>query len=173
MRDRFASPLSYYYRIFWKRNPRRITSPSRNPIATSNGPALRVNLLIRSSGIMGRVTRREAFNSGSDSCFRSDRENRMNRRNFMQNAVAGALAGPTASSQAAPPASKMIGLQVGAVSFVDEGVNRSEEHTSELQSRQYLVCRLLLEKQEDKKIPKYRQRRSAGSLHTRAGNHLS
>src|SRR3712207_8304912 len=29
---------------------------------------------------------------------------------------------------------------------------RSEEHTSELQSRQYLVCRLLLEK---KKIPSY------------------
>src|SRR3712207_8715867 len=29
----------------------------------------------------------------------------------------------------------------------DEGaVDRSEEHTSELQSRQYLVCRLLLEK---------------------------
>src|SRR3712207_7163203 len=26
------------------------------------------------------------------------------------------------------------------------GVKRSEEHTSELQSRQYLVCRLLLEK---------------------------
>src|SRR3712207_8304113 len=26
------------------------------------------------------------------------------------------------------------------------GVERSEEHTSELQSRQYLVCRLLLEK---------------------------
>src|SRR3712207_7418564 len=28
----------------------------------------------------------------------------------------------------------------------DYAVNRSEEHTSELQSRQYLVCRLLLEK---------------------------
>src|SRR3712207_7118079 len=27
-----------------------------------------------------------------------------------------------------------------------DGVVRSEEHTSELQSRQYLVCRLLLEK---------------------------
>ena len=26
--------------------------------------------------------------------------------------------------------------------------NRSEEHTSELQSRQYLVCRLLLEKKK-------------------------
>src|SRR3712207_7679004 len=29
---------------------------------------------------------------------------------------------------------------------VDLGAERSEEHTSELQSRQYLVCRLLLEK---------------------------
>src|SRR3712207_6956132 len=28
--------------------------------------------------------------------------------------------------------------------------NRSEEHTSELQSRQYLVCRLLLEKKNRK-----------------------
>src|SRR3712207_7091247 len=27
--------------------------------------------------------------------------------------------------------------------------NRSEEHTSELQSRQYLVCRLLLEKKKE------------------------
>src|SRR3712207_8784352 len=30
--------------------------------------------------------------------------------------------------------------------------NRSEEHTSELQSRQYLVCRLLLEKKKKKPI---------------------
>src|SRR3712207_8614912 len=30
----------------------------------------------------------------------------------------------------------------------DRGVRRSEEHTSELQSRQYLVCRLLLEKKK-------------------------
>src|SRR3712207_7798943 len=29
---------------------------------------------------------------------------------------------------------------------------RSEEHTSELQSRQYLVCRLLLEKKNNKKV---------------------
>src|SRR3712207_8651384 len=29
---------------------------------------------------------------------------------------------------------------------------RSEEHTSELQSRQYLVCRLLLEKKNKKQI---------------------
>src|SRR3712207_7002939 len=30
--------------------------------------------------------------------------------------------------------------------MIDAGLPRSEEHTSELQSRQYLVCRLLLEK---------------------------
>src|SRR5258707_4075635 len=30
---------------------------------------------------------------------------------------------------------------------------RSEEHTSELQSRQYLVCRLLLEKKKQSRIP--------------------
>src|SRR5438445_856617 len=30
------------------------------------------------------------------------------------------------------------------------GSRRSEEHTSELQSRQYLVCRLLLEKKKKK-----------------------
>src|SRR3712207_7374907 len=31
---------------------------------------------------------------------------------------------------------------------VDGRTHRSEEHTSELQSRQYLVCRLLLEKKK-------------------------
>src|SRR3712207_7443005 len=30
--------------------------------------------------------------------------------------------------------------------LISRGVRRSEEHTSELQSRQYVVCRLLLEK---------------------------
>src|SRR3712207_8657783 len=38
---------------------------------------------------------------------------------------------------------------------------RSEEHTSELQSRQYLVCRLLLEKKKNKRarVPKTRTSR--------------
>src|SRR5438445_2502047 len=35
---------------------------------------------------------------------------------------------------------------------------RSEEHTSELQSRQYLVCRLLLEKKKNKKITNKRNK---------------
>src|SRR3712207_7037843 len=34
--------------------------------------------------------------------------------------------------------------------LVPRGQVRSEEHTSELQSRQYLVCRLLLEKKKKK-----------------------
>src|SRR3712207_7032081 len=33
-----------------------------------------------------------------------------------------------------------------------EAVDRSEEHTSELQSRQYLVCRLLLEKKKKRSL---------------------
>src|SRR3712207_8061230 len=49
--------------------------------------------------------------------------------------------------------SKEIELRVdanGAFSPTDamEKLKRSEEHTSELQSRQYLVCRLLLEKKK-------------------------
>src|SRR3712207_7981478 len=34
------------------------------------------------------------------------------------------------------------------INLVHSGRARSEEHTSELQSRQYLVCRLLLEKKK-------------------------
>src|SRR3712207_8874151 len=38
--------------------------------------------------------------------------------------------------------------------LADSGLGkRSEEHTSELQSRQYLVCRLLLEKKKFKTTP--------------------
>src|SRR3712207_8453867 len=38
--------------------------------------------------------------------------------------------------------------QDGARVCTGTWTNRSEEHTSELQSRQYLVCRLLLEKKQ-------------------------
>src|SRR2546422_8323894 len=42
----------------------------------------------------------------------------------------------------------------GRVDFLDGGQHlvRSEEHTSELQSRLHLVCRLLLEKKKKKKL---------------------
>src|SRR3712207_8179609 len=40
------------------------------------------------------------------------------------------------------------GYQVGGAAVHEKQALRSEEHTSELQSRQYLVCRLLLEKKQ-------------------------
>src|SRR3712207_8035318 len=43
---------------------------------------------------------------------------------------------------------------------------RSEEHTSELQSRQYLVCRLLLEKKKNKAKSVTRNTRSRSSRQT-------
>src|SRR3712207_7920714 len=46
------------------------------------------------------------------------------------------------------PAQRVELVLLDDVSGVTIGV-RSEEHTSELQSRQYLVCRLLLEKKKN------------------------
>src|SRR3712207_8668715 len=45
-------------------------------------------------------------------------------------------------------------------------VPRSEEHTSELQSRQYLVCRLLLEKKKIKDIQRRDQNYNAVDVRT-------
>src|SRR5258707_3689448 len=42
-------------------------------------------------------------------------------------------------------------LKIDRVQSIDADQQRSEEHTSELQSRQYLVCRLLLEKKKKNK----------------------
>src|SRR5258707_6656665 len=44
-----------------------------------------------------------------------------------------------------PFGSQTTAVRAGYAIFHDSSWNRSEEHTSELQSRQYLVCRLLLE----------------------------
>src|SRR3712207_8924450 len=43
---------------------------------------------------------------------------------------------------------------------------RSEEHTSELQSRQYLVCRLLLEKKKNKNTIEHNDIRYSSTLST-------
>src|SRR3712207_7164113 len=50
-----------------------------------------------------------------------------------------------------------IGDKLGRQRVLALVIIRSEEHTSELQSRQYLVCRLLLEKKK-KKNEKYAKR---------------
>src|SRR3712207_7657370 len=54
------------------------------------------------------------------------------------------------------PATKVTLQAIATVKELQENPLRSEEHTSELQSRQYLVCRLLLEKKKHKeKIDPY------------------
>src|SRR3712207_7303265 len=48
-------------------------------------------------------------------------------------------------------ADDVLHLVLNRMSYENEAsAARSEEHTSELQSRQYLVCRLLLEKKKQK-----------------------
>src|SRR5204863_2909173 len=44
-----------------------------------------------------------------------------------------------------------VGTSLGDAALIEQGTHRSEEHTSELQSRRDLVCRLLLEKKKKKK----------------------
>src|SRR3712207_7355061 len=44
------------------------------------------------------------------------------------------------------------GTRVTKKPLTTEKGKRSEEHTSELQSRQYLVCRLLLEKKKNNQV---------------------
>src|SRR3712207_6971980 len=43
-------------------------------------------------------------------------------------------------------------VRIADVRIVELHAQRSEEHTSELQSRQYLVCRLLLEKKKHNRL---------------------
>src|SRR2546422_2250776 len=45
-----------------------------------------------------------------------------------------------------------VGIEVSPHLFRTAAASRSEEHTSELQSRLHLVCRLLLEKKKKNKI---------------------
>src|SRR3712207_7744365 len=59
----------------------------------------------------------------------------------------------TSSSRPAAPPDPRDLLRVRPWQTLRDLARRSEEHTSELQSRQYLVCRLLLEKK--KKIELY------------------
>src|SRR5947209_15197773 len=57
---------------------------------------------------------------------------------------------------------------------LQEKLVRSEEHTSELQSRQYLVCRLLLEKKKKKKRKniKYQEKSITTNIHDSQKNRV-
>src|SRR2546422_5222311 len=76
-------------------------------------------------------------------------------RSMSARRVARSVAGPGASGTpgagvAGAAAPDGVGAGCGAGTL--ELAQRSEEHTSELQSRLHLVCRLLLEKKKKKKI---------------------
>src|SRR3712207_7233508 len=58
------------------------------------------------------------------------------------------LPAPRGAWRQRPPGAARAGRAHGARSGGERASRRSEEHTSELQSRQYLVCRLLLEKKK-------------------------
>src|SRR3712207_7481120 len=56
---------------------------------------------------------------------------------------------PACSHRRTPPGGRTVPAPLDPVSYSStRWCSRSEEHTSELQSRQYLVCRLLLEKKK-------------------------
>src|SRR3712207_7850307 len=77
--------------------------------------------------------------------FRSRRADRRGARRGVGQAgrAPGPAEGVRGVRRAAPVAAGPLDAAAGA--------RRSEEHTSELQSRQYLVCRLLLEKKKKRR----------------------
>src|SRR2546425_7311757 len=80
---------------------------------------------------------------------------------------------PAASSVAANwrlenPGRREIGRSRTSISAATPAADsRSEEHTSELQSLAYLVCRLLLEKKKTAKLQSVRQGGSRASIHSK------
>src|SRR2546428_5852178 len=62
---------------------------------------------------------------------------------------------PTYSSEVARAAKYALRHQAICVASAGNDANRSEEHTSELQSRSDLVCRLLLEKKKKNQNMRY------------------
>src|SRR3712207_7412882 len=76
--------------------------------------------------------------------FRSDRRRQGADRHRPHREACDRLQGPL--RQVVPRAPRAAAERRGQVAC--RGRRRSEEHTSEIQSRQYLVCRLLLEKKK-------------------------
>src|SRR5260370_19890954 len=65
----------------------------------------------------------------------------------------------------------VLNQQVVTNEFRGPAVDRSEEHTSELQSHLNLVCRLLLEKKKNHDLKGYENRVSETSKRARADTH--
>src|SRR3712207_8636614 len=79
--------------------------------------------------------------------FRSLRRLGRIRRSTQHTTPIGATLSPTESVTIVDPRHPLCGQTLPLI-YITNQSHRSEEHTSELQSRQYLVCRLLLEKKK-------------------------
>src|SRR3712207_8411822 len=83
---------------------------------------------------------------------------------FRSGRVPARTGGPSSPRSSSPktrlatPADQPTKNWAGAPLTSIHSTSRSEEHTSELQSRQYLVCRLLLEKKKNQIFKTYTDR---------------
>src|SRR5438552_14524524 len=68
----------------------------------------------------------------------------------------GTIGAPAAVANAIADALQPFGMELSELPATPDRLFRSEEHTSELQSADHLVCRLLLEKKNKKKQDKTR-----------------
>src|SRR5207253_2222531 len=81
------------------------------------------------------------------------------KQQFLASVKSGDIAGEQINNEGVTVHLYGNGVAVSTGIYRDKGIQkRSEEHTSELQSRGHLVCRLLLEKKKKKKNKRYRQR---------------
>src|SRR5687767_15402840 len=85
--------------------------------------------------------------------FRSDRAYRLAARDIAQHPLSARLVTISSCDGAGTATYAGEGLVGLAWAFLHAGAQRSEEHTSELQSLAYLVCCLLLEKKNP--LPSY------------------
>src|SRR5207302_11337258 len=83
----------------------------------------------------------------SASMSRSMRERRSAARNHDRNLLHDLMLAPLYRAKD----SQFVPGRLGNHSYENSCLSRSEEHTSELQSRENLVCRLLLEKKKKKR----------------------
>src|SRR5215813_4917638 len=93
---------------------------------------------------------------------RSDAVRESSERREMLSRLEARLRAVASRPTAAPPAAFLDASTSGLASAQLQsylGQLRSEEHTSELQSRPHLVCRLLLEKKKKKKKKKKKQKK--------------
>src|SRR3712207_8881716 len=74
-------------------------------------------------------------------------------RDFIKPPEGGSVSDSASNAATEPKNDSVQGVEpTSGTPRTDIQAVRSEEHTSELQSRQYLVCRLLLEKKKNKRI---------------------